>query len=178
MDELALLKQKLLENRPAAWESFPDIALYMDQVVSYMKRQGMYFGDEQAAITSAMINNYIKDGLVPRAQGKRYQRRHMVCLTAISYLKNVLSVRDMKLLLGLELEDQTEEEFYREFCRILDEAFSNTAGAIETELTDGDLARAALTLALSSCANKLACEQMLAILRDRNPEPEKGKKDQ
>ena len=41
-----------------------DIALYMDQLISYMPRQLIHF-DENEALTSAMVNNYIKDGLVP-----------------------------------------------------------------------------------------------------------------
>ena len=71
MDELLDLKQRLEQERPTPWAELPDLALYMDQIISYMPRQLIHF-DEGEVLTSAMVNNYIKDGLVPRADGKRY----------------------------------------------------------------------------------------------------------
>ena len=73
MDELIELRARMEQERPTPWEDLPDLALYMDQLVSYMSRQLIRF-DEGSALTSAMVNNYIKDGLVPRAEGKRYGR--------------------------------------------------------------------------------------------------------
>ena len=71
MEELHELKSRMEQERPARWEELPDLALYMDQIVSYMPRQLIHF-DQGETLTSAMVNNYIKDGLVPRADGKRY----------------------------------------------------------------------------------------------------------
>lgn len=69
MDELLDLKQRLEQERPTPWAELPDLALYMDQIISYMPRQLIHFDDGEV-LTSAMVNNYIKDGLVPRADGK------------------------------------------------------------------------------------------------------------
>lgn len=69
MDELNELKRRMKEERPVAWDSFPDLGLYMDQVLSYMPRQLIHLG-ETDTLTSAMVNNYIKEGLLPRAEGK------------------------------------------------------------------------------------------------------------
>ena len=38
MEELKELKARMQEQRPVDWEGFPDIGLYMDQVVSYLPR--------------------------------------------------------------------------------------------------------------------------------------------
>ena len=62
MDELQELKHRMEQERPTPWEDLPDIALYMDQLISYMPRQLIHF-DEGSTLTSAMVNNYIKDGL-------------------------------------------------------------------------------------------------------------------
>ncbi len=67
MKEVSNLKERLREQRPASWETLPDIPLYMDQVLSLMSRQTIRFGEEDA-LTAAMVNNYIKDGVVPRAE--------------------------------------------------------------------------------------------------------------
>ena len=78
MNELMDLKERMEHERPAQWHELPDIALYMDQIIAYMPRQLIRF-DDREALTSAMVNNYIKDGLVPRAAGKRYGPIHLGC---------------------------------------------------------------------------------------------------
>ena len=90
MNELLDLKSRMEQERPAPWDKLPDIALYMDQIISFMPRQLIHFDDSEA-LTSAMVNNYIKDGLVPRAEGKRYSPIHLGYLTAVCALKKVLS---------------------------------------------------------------------------------------
>ena len=47
-----------------------------------------------------MVNNYIKDGVVPRAEGKRYHAEHLAYLTMVCVLKQVLAVKDAALLTG------------------------------------------------------------------------------
>lgn len=88
-----------MSSRPASWETLPDIPLYMDQVLSLMSRQTIRFGEEDA-LTAAMVNNYIKDGVVPRAEGKRYHAEHLAYLTMVCVLKQVLAVKDAALLTG------------------------------------------------------------------------------
>ena len=173
MKELMDLKERMEHERPAQWHELPDIALYMDQIISYMPRQLIHF-DDREALTSAMVNNYIKDGLVPRAAGKRYGPIHLGYLTAVCALKKVLSVRDIGILLrAAEERNKTPEELYQYFCGALDQALSDTAGAIDGEAGREDLARMALDLALRSYADRLACERVLDILAQHRPLPER-----
>ena len=86
MEEIRELKERLGTERPVDWDSLPDLSLYMDQVVGYMARQ-LIGCDPEDKLTSAMVNNYIKDGHLPRAEGKRYSKqigrascRERVCL--------------------------------------------------------------------------------------------------
>lgn len=72
MEDLTELRQRLRTQRPFPWEQLPDFALYMDQVLSYMDRQVIRF-DEDDGLTSAMVNNYTKSGLVPRAARQEVQ---------------------------------------------------------------------------------------------------------
>ena len=173
MDELYTLKQRMEQERPVPWEDLPDLALYMDQLISYMPRQLIRF-DGGPALTSAMVNNYIKDGLVPRAEGKRYGPVHLGYLTAVVALKQVLSVRDIGALMGAgRALEKTRPEQYGYFCRALDRALSDTAQAIDPEADQSDLARMALDLAVRSYANQLACQRVLSILQ---PQEEKKNK--
>lgn len=174
MDEIKKIKQLMETDRPVAWDALPDIDLYMDQVISYLPRQSV--GGDAPAMTSAMINNYVKDGLLPRACGKRYHREHLVYLTAVSLLKNVLTVKDMKLLLENEIVKGQEEAFYDRFLADVDEAYHGVNGSLSSDMGEAQLANAAMMLALASCASKAACEHLLAVLREKQT-PEDEKKD-
>ena len=176
MEELLDLKRRLEQERPAAWNELPDISLHMDQIISYMPRQLIHF-DDRDTLTSAMVNNYIKDGLVPRAEGKRYAPVHLAYLTAVCALKKVLSVRDISNLIhsGEEL-GMDAESMYSYFLRKLDKALSDTADTIDPDAGQWELAKLALTLALQSYAYQLACARILDILEPADSDPPKKTK--
>lgn len=174
MEELQELKQRLKEERPVAWNEMPDIALYMDQVISYLPRQHIHF-DGGDALTSAMVNNYIKEGLLPRADGKRYSRTHLAYLTAISALKQVLSVRDIGTLVRAGEEGKTPEELYAVFQRELDRALSGTGDQIPENLSPEDLPRLALALAVRSYADRLACQRIISLIHADLPDQKRKK---
>ena len=174
MDELQDLKNRMEQERPTPWEDLPDIALYMDQLISYMPRQLIRF-DDGPNLTSAMVNNYIKDGLVPRAEGKRYGPVHLGYLTAVVALKQVLSVKNIGALMGAGRSlEKTPPEQYGYFCRALDRALTDTAQSIDPEAGESDLARMALDFAVRSYANQLACQRILDILQPQNGKRKKG----
>ena len=172
MEELVQLREKLEHERPTAWEELPDIALYMDQLISYMPRQLIRF-DSEELLTSAMVNNYIKDELVPRAEGKRYGKNHLACLTAVCAMKKVLSVKDMGVLMDAVRGGAETEKLYASFTQILDEALCQTAQMIDDQAPPEGLPRLALELAMRSYADQLACARVLNILRQRQPAKEK-----
>lgn len=166
MKELAELITRLSEERPAEWESLPDIELYRDQVLNYMKRQHS-LQPEEARLTGAMINNYIKSGLLPRANGKKYTKDHLVYLTAICSLKQVLSVGETDELLKLQPDIADTRGFYEGYLDKMEEAFRETAGKLDENNTKEQLGAIALQLAISSYAQKLACEKLLELLKPK-----------
>ena len=180
MEELEQLKQRLEEERPVVWEELPDLALYMDQVISYMPRQLINFKEDDL-LTSAMVNNYIKDGLVPRADGKRYGPVHLGYLTAVCAMKKVLSVKDMRAMLDSVPDGKEPNSIYNYFCRALDTALSEAAANLNVDTPEDELPNLALSLGLRSYANQLACARVLDIIRQKNPhigeEKSKGQKD-
>lgn len=165
MEQLKHFKEQLQNVRPEGWEQIPDIDLYMDQVISYMGRQHIGLaptGDE--TLTAAMINNYAKNGLLPRAKGKRYGREHLAYLTAICLLKQVLSVSETGTLLKKEMEHRDIHEFYDDYLQILDSTFTETADRISEEESEEVLAELALTMAVESYAKMLACKKILTAI--------------
>ena len=182
MNDLTDLAARLREQRPVEWDQLPDFSLYMDQVLSYMDRQVIRF-DGDDGLTAAMVNNYTKSGLAPRAEGKKYGREHLAYFTAICVLKRVMSTRDMDLLIREELQDRPVREGYDAFRQSLDKALNITAGELaarlgDQELDDAALADAAIHFSLLSYAAGVAGSRCVALLRERKgPSAAKGKKE-
>ena len=176
MQDMNVLRQRLQTQRPVPWEQLPDFALYMDQVLSYMDRQVIRFGEDDG-LTAAMVNNYTQSGLVPRAEGKKYGREHLAYLTAICVLKHVLSAKDMDLLLREELRDGRQvADGYAAFCASLDSALSLTAEEMADRTDEGSLADSAIHFALLSYAAGVASSRYVAALREKQePKGKKGK---
>ena len=170
MEEIKELKERLGTQRPVEWDSLPDLNLYMDQVIGYMSRQLIHYGEDDG-LTSAMVNNYIKDDLLPRAEGKRYNRTHLVYLTAICALKQVLPVRDAGLLVNRSAGEGARE-LYDQFRVRLDEALKSTALRLDENTEEAELTALAMELALRSYADKLACQRVVELIREKSPHPE------
>lgn len=175
MKELEELKKRLEEERPMPWDGFPDIGLYMDQVISYVSRQLISY-DGGESLTPAMVNNYIKDCLLPRADGKKYAKTHLGYLTAICALKQVLSVKETRTLLSANRKGKSAEDLYATFYEELSLALDCTAEVLDPELPEEALSRLALRLALRSYADKLACERLLSLIEPPDPKSEKRRK--
>ena len=100
------------------YELLPYIDLYMDQIITLMSEQNK---DERhrVPLTSSMINNYTKQGVLPRAQGKRYTRDHLVDLTLLIYLKEVMPIANIGELRQLLAEAGDPAWRYRNISEAL-----------------------------------------------------------
>jgi len=82
-------------------EDIPNIDLYMDQVLTFLDQElgTVREATEDKAMTKTMINNYTKNQILPSPEKKKYSRDHMLNLIFIYYLKNFLSMKDIKSIL-------------------------------------------------------------------------------
>ena len=161
------LVSRLENSRPESWDKIPDIDLYMDQVIGYMKRQHIGLECEgEETLTPAMINNYMKSSLLPRAHGKKYDREHIGYLTAICLVKQVMSVKEAGLLLGSEMEHMDVEHFYDEYCRTIDAEYLRVADKIKGCKDKETATKLALELAVAGYANMLACKELIASIAE------------
>ena len=164
MEEISAFRRQLETHRPADWETLPDFPLYMDQVLSYMERQTIRL-DESDALTASMVNNYTKNGLVPRAEGKKYTREHLAYLTVICILKRVMSSREMDLTLSAQLADRGDvSDGYEAFRSSLDKALGQISELMD-QYDNGTVADAAVHFALLSYAAGVASSHYLRLLQ-------------
>ena len=70
--------EKIADFHMPRWEELPEIDLYMDQVIAIAEKYLRPITAEgDNLLTQAMINNYVKNGIVPPPIKKRYGREHM-----------------------------------------------------------------------------------------------------
>ncbi len=166
------------------WNRFPEIYLYMDQVLTYMDKQlHLYERDENdCLLTSSMINNYVKDGVLPRPEQKKYSREHLAVLTVICMLKQVLSIQDIAMLINTLLQNASPNEMYERFCDAQSSALREICERVDTAAQKGDdeLMRLVIELSVEANARRTASERILSELnaeKATGDEPrEKGRK--
>ena len=160
--DINTLRDDIDSWEPVKWEALPDIDLYMDQVVTYLRRQLALFQDDSEAslVTRSIINNYVKDGIVPRPVNKRYAREQLSALMMACVLKRVLPMQQVKQLLR-----PGDQESYAAFSLGLKKALSREAEALER--MEGDsLQDLALDYALRAAANCLMADRLLSMAKE------------
>ena len=93
------------------YENIPDVGLYLDQVTKYINS----YLNEEYALTSNMITNYVKQKIVPKGYKKTYSRGHIAQFMLIAYFKTVLSMEQIKIIFTYYLKKYSIEEFYNIF---------------------------------------------------------------
>ena len=132
IDNLALTDQIKLSD-------IPDMALYMDQLLTFLDGKLIPFkrDEEDKLLTKTMVNNYTKIGLLPKPINKKYNKYHLILLILIYNLKNVLSINDIQslftpILNNIDTPDDDViplEEIYSTFLELKQneyEEFTNT----------------------------------------------------
>lgn len=118
----------------------PNIDLYMDQVTSFMETQlkSTKRNDDDKVLTKTMINNYAKNDLLPAPLKKKYSKEHLLILTFIYYFKNILTMKDIEMILKPITEKYFNTESEINFARIYDEVCSYEAERVELIQNDID----------------------------------------
>lgn len=98
-----LPKAEVLQFHCPRYAEFPQVDLYMDQVLQVLEQALAPFDPpgREKLLTSTMVNNYVKQNLLPPPCKKRYGRDHLAYLLMICVLKQVLPIGDIYQLVHL-----------------------------------------------------------------------------
>ncbi len=118
------------------YKELPDIALYMEQVVGYIKECLEQFSNkDDSIITPFMVNNYVKAKIINPPKDKKYNRDHIGYLIAISMLKSVVSMRDIAVFIDLDRKSDLytdKQNLYSFFKSIENESLKNVIHKVKT----------------------------------------------
>ncbi len=163
-DKILEWTAELKEFNSVEWDRLPEIYLYMDQVMTYMDKQlSLFERSDSPLLTSSMVNNYVKDGVLPRPEQKKYSREHLSMLTVICMLKQVLSIQDISWLLKTLLKDAPQDEMYDRFRDVQSAALKEVCERVENAAPKGEaeLTRLAIELSAEANARRTVAERIL-----------------
>ena len=109
---LELTEEQIIENSRIAnyhcprYEELPKMYVYMDQLLTILDEYLSPFDieSEDKNMTAAMINSYVKKGIIPSPTNKKYSTVHIVYLIVLGTLKNVLSLSTIEKLIKMQAE--------------------------------------------------------------------------
>lgn len=144
------------------WDQIPDLGLYMDQVITFITRlyEPLYGETTKGYLSAPMINNYVKNKLIPRPAGKKYSRLQIAMLIMIVALKRVCTMEDIRTMLAVEDENDVRP-LYELFCQRQTESINSMLN-VSSEMPP------AMDCAIFSSAYRAGCECLLQY----HPEPE------
>lgn len=81
------------------WDDLPNFDLYLDQVIELLDEYLAIFNveNDKHILTKSMVHNYVKLKMVPKPVKKKYNRKHLAYLIAITILKKVVTISEIKI---------------------------------------------------------------------------------
>lgn len=162
----------LTEFKLPRYDEIPKIALYMDQLLSYLEEtlQPLYQEGDKI-ITSSMVNNYVKQGILSAATSKKYNRHHIAYLIVICTLKQTFSIAEIEHLITSQINSFETDIAYDYFCSSFEEAlhglFSEKSslpkGLIGTH-NEGDFERDLVLASTAAVAYTLYIKASITII--------------
>lgn len=156
------------------WDELPDIELYMDQVITFIENNISIVGvnPEERIITPSMVNNYVKLNLIPKPVKKKYGKVHLAYLFAITILKHVFTIQEVKDGISFQAMLNGEKVAYNLFCEELESALKLIASQVlpdkESFITDTDINPENLVIKMSTLAfaSKIITEHTIKLQKD------------
>ena len=115
------------------WEDIPNIDLYLDQVLLYVNQICAPISpDKEKGLTASMVNNYVKHGYLTKPDKKKYQRKQIARLIAITTLKSVFSIQEIAQTLNTLQAQASSDQLYDAFVDYMNHGIDPENPIIQT----------------------------------------------
>ncbi len=112
------------------YKELPDMGLYLEQVTKYINGYLQPIGFPE--LTSSMVSNYVKKGVVAPPQKKQYYKEQIAYLFFVSISKCVLSMDGIIKLCRMQKDVYDIETAYDYFAAELENMLTYIAGIKDT----------------------------------------------
>ena len=141
-DNLAKIIEKVVTRSYLTSHDIPDLDLYMDQIMTLFDQHlddNKRYEDDKL-LTKTMINNYSKAKVISPVKGKKYTKEQIIQMLMIYYLKNNLTIQEIKKVLSPLYEKNIElKGIYDQFIQIKHEQTKQLQQFIQQQLSSYQL---------------------------------------
>lgn len=132
-DEIDNIIKTITEAKEIEYSEIPNISLYMEQVLTFLNEELVTYKlkEDDKLYTKSMINNYVKCNLLTKPVNKKYSPAHVVELILIFYLKQILTIEDIKNLFDITLDKNNIKDVYNNYLKYTKESLSDFDKEIE-----------------------------------------------
>ena len=113
-----VIKQHIVESvcgfRLPRYNEIPDVGLYLEQTTKYVNGCLKPLGCME--ITSSMVSNYVKKGLIPNPVKKQYFAEHIAHLFFVTIAKTIISLENVSLMLEMQRQSYSTPVAYDYMC--------------------------------------------------------------
>ena len=164
----SLFAQRVGDFRLPRYSELPKVGLYLEQVTKYVN--GILAPLGIAELTSSMISNYVKKGVVDSPVKKQYFPEHLAYILFVGVGKSVMAIDDISYIYSLQKSIYSCSTAYDYFCDEFENMLRYTAGLKETVdsvgATDTEL-KTALRSVIICVTNLLFVESSLEEFKNR-----------
>ena len=145
------------------YEDLPEIELYMDQVISVTdKYLGVFSASGEPVLTPSMINNYVKNGVIPPPEKKKYKREHLAKLLVICILKPTMEISAISDIIERSEKLYGTQKMLDTFSEMYEARLSALAKEIIASLEKNKKSEDVFCTIATENALKAGAEKMLA----------------
>ncbi|WP_290773961.1 DUF1836 domain-containing protein [Anaerofustis sp.] len=168
--EQSIYTKEILNFHFPRYNELPNIELYMDQVINFIEDNLKIFSanEKEKIITSSMVNNYVKQGLVSPPNKKKYTKHHIAYIIVVCILKQILSISEICELIKIQINTYPIEDAYDYFADKLEEALKIAFidKPEKTEHKNNGYEARIIRLATKSFANKIFLQKYLLYIHN------------
>ena len=127
----ALFAEKVEDFRLPRYRELPNMGLYLEQVTKYIN--GVLSPLGLPELTSSMVSNYVKKGVIVAPVKKQYYAEQIAYLIFTGVSKSVLSLEHIRQLFAMQKAVYKPNIAYDYFCSELESMLRFVSGLSETE---------------------------------------------
>lgn len=148
------------------YNDLPSVGLYLDQTVQFVN--GYFRSFCGVELTTSMVSNYVKKGVVDHPIRKKYTRDQIASLMYIAVSKTVLSIENIDTLFKMQRQHFSAAQAYDYFCDELENCLPYVFGlrhTIRDLAEDAGEEKLLLRSTIISAANKMYLDCAFAVMR-------------
>ena len=156
------------------YHEIPDVGLYLEQTTKYVNQFIRHLGFED--VTSSMIRNYVKQGLITNPIHKQYSANQIAHLIVLALLKQVTHLDYVSNLFQIlnAHENYTDQVAYDYFCEELENVLYFRFGLkdiIEEVGVTSSLEKEMLRSAVTAVSHIVYLNRCFQILSEHQSDP-------